>query len=74
MAAILIAIYYFHKLDKILALSGTLLGTPLVMTFPAICHYKLVAKSSLGKAVDVFLVIISFVAMSLCTFNIVHKW
>ena len=36
---IICAMYLKDYLDRIFALSGTLLGTTVVMAIPAICHY-----------------------------------
>ena len=43
--AIIIAMYYLEDLTTILALSGTILGTSVVMTIPTLCHYKLCAET-----------------------------
>ena len=42
---IIAAMYLKDMLDKVLALCGTLLGSTVVMTIPALCHYKLLAKT-----------------------------
>jgi len=40
----ILAIYLYDSLDKVLALCGAILGTTVVLFIPSLCHYKLVAK------------------------------
>ena len=42
---IVLAIYFDKTLDKLSALSGSILGTNVVMILPCTLHYKLVAKT-----------------------------
>jgi hypothetical protein len=60
----ILAIFFYDKLDKILALSGTLLGTTVVLLIPALCHYKLMVKS---KALDIFIAGYSLLVLVGCT-------
>jgi len=38
-SAIIVSIYFADTLDKVLALTGTIFGTGVVMTIPTLCHY-----------------------------------
>ena len=69
---IICAIYLRDSLDKILALSGTILGTTVVMKFPVICHLRLLAKTKTQKAIDLGILAISFGVLFLCTFQIIQ--
>lgn len=71
---IICAIYLKDSLDKILALSGTLLGTTCVMKFPVICHYRLLAKTKWDKAVDISLFMISLIVMLFISYQIILSW
>ena len=42
----LLAIFFYDSLDKVLALSGTMLGTTVVLFIPAVCHYRLIASKA----------------------------
>ena len=48
-SAIVVSIYFAASLDKVLALTGTIFGTAVVMTFPALCHYHLCARTRWEK-------------------------
>ena len=65
---IICAIYLKDVLDQILAISGTILGTTVVMKFPVLCHYKLLAKTKWEKAIDIGMLAISTSVLILCTF------
>ena len=66
-----LAIHFYDKLDKILALSGTLLGTSVVLFLPALCHYKLMQSSN---KVDLFIVSYSLLVLVGCTSIIIYQW
>ena len=68
---IVCAMYLKDSLDKIFALSGTVLGTTVVMSIPAVCHLKLLAKTRTEKIIDVCLVIIATTVMVVCTYRII---
>ena len=72
--AILCAIYLKDKLDKLLALSGTILGSTVVMLVPVLCHFFLIAKTCCEKAVDIILAIIAVTILIVCTFQIIKTW
>lgn len=42
--AMLLALFFYNSLDKLMALSGTILGTTVVLFIPSLCHYKLIAR------------------------------
>ena len=42
--AVLIAVTFYHKLPKILALSGIILGAVIVLILPPLIHNKIVLK------------------------------
>ena len=70
---IVCAMYLRDSLDRIFALSGTLLGTTVVMAVPAICHYKLLAKTKGEKILDVALVVVAMNVMVFCTYRIIMQ-
>lgn len=79
LVGIISALYLAEILDKVFALCGTILGTTVVMTLPALCHYKVIACSEdqgslSGRIVDIMLLIVSIGAMCLCTYQIVIDW
>lgn len=40
---LLFAIQYYSKLDTLLATTALLIGAPVVLIIPSLCHYKLIA-------------------------------
>ena len=41
--AIILALWLYEYLDKVLAIIGTVCGLSVVLVIPSICHYKLIA-------------------------------
>lgn len=71
---IICAIYLKDSLDKMLALSGTVLGTNVVMSIPVICHLRLMARTTTEKVIDFVILFISLTIMILCTYYIILQW
>lgn len=70
LVGIVCAIYLKDDLDKLVSLSGSIMGTTVVMTIPALCHYKLVAKTKMERIVDITLLFISIVVTIVTTYQI----
>ena len=47
------------KMDQFLHIVGALTCTPIAFSFPALFHYKLIAKSVLVKSIDMTIFIVS---------------
>ncbi|KAI0124221.1 transmembrane amino acid transporter protein-domain-containing protein [Xylariales sp. AK1849] len=62
------------NLDKFVALVGNFACIPLVFIYPALLHYKAVAKSRLWKVSDIILCIFGFIAMAYTTALTVISW
>ena len=62
------------KLDKFLGLMGSLLCAPLALFFPALLHYKLLAKTGRDKVIDLALIIISIVVFVFCSATTIIQW
>lgn len=43
-AGMTLAVFFYDDLDRILAMSGCLLGTTVVLIVPSVCHYVLITK------------------------------
>ena len=42
---LIMAIAFYHDLDKLLATTGVLFGTFVVLFVPSLCHYRLLASN-----------------------------
>lgn len=73
-SAIIVSIYFAATLDKVLALTGTIFGTAVVMTIPTLCHYNLIAKTRWEKLKDEALIVVSIAVSCLCTQRIISTW
>ncbi|KAH6655293.1 transmembrane amino acid transporter protein-domain-containing protein [Truncatella angustata] len=62
------------NLDKFVALVGNFACIPLVFIYPAMLHYKAVAKSKLWKYSDIALCIFGFIAMAYTTILTIMSW
>ncbi|ETS79586.1 hypothetical protein PFICI_09439 [Pestalotiopsis fici W106-1] len=62
------------NLDKFVALVGNFACIPLVFIYPALLHYKAVAKSKLWKYSDIALCIFGFIAMAYTTSLTIISW
>jgi hypothetical protein len=63
-----------HSLDKILALSGSILGSTLAVIIPTLCHLKYVANSKREKVSDMVIVSMGSLALLITTFQVISKW
>ena len=63
--------YLKDKLDKVLSLSGCILGTTVCLTMPALSHYYLLAESKKAKAIDIFIIGLAQVILVVCTIEII---
>ena len=73
-SAIIVSLYFADSLDKVLALTGTIFGTAVVMTIPAACHYSLLAKTKWEKLKDGALIVLSVAVSVLCATRIIMTW
>ncbi|KAK9777896.1 putative Amino acid transporter transmembrane domain-containing protein [Seiridium cardinale] len=62
------------NLDKFVALVGNFACIPLVFIYPAMLHYRAVAKSRLWKYSDIALCIFGFIAMAYTTSLTIISW
>lgn len=67
LAGILCALYLKDSLDRVLSLSGCILGTTVCLTMPALSHYSLLARTTKEKAVDLFILVFAQVVLVVCT-------
>jgi len=67
---ILLAVFFYDQLDKILALMGTILGTTVVLFIPACCHYRIMGRSH----VDMFIACYSIVMLILVSSIVFSNW
>jgi len=56
MLGIICAMYLKDQLDKVLALSGCILGTTVCVTMPALSHYYLLADTTSAKVADFIII------------------
>ena len=66
----LFSIQFQAKLDKFLGLSGALLGIPLILIVPNLCHLKICAESKRERFVDLAMFVFSVAVMMLCSYNV----
>ena len=62
------------KLDKFLSIVGSLTCTPIAFTFPALFHLKACAETPKQKAIDMTIIVLSFVILFFCTFLGFYHW
>ena len=58
-SAAILGIVLASDMDKFLGFFGALLGSPMAMTFPALIHYNLVARSRCEKLLDILIITLS---------------
>ena len=71
LAGILCALYLKDSLDKVLSLSGCILGTTVCLTMPVLSHYFLLAQTKTQKAIDIGIFMFAQVVKVVCTINII---
>lgn len=67
LVGILCALYLKDSLDKVLSLSGCILGTTVCLTMPVLSHYFLLARTREEKALDIGIFVISQIVLLVCT-------
>jgi solute carrier family 36 (proton-coupled amino acid transporter) len=70
----LISIVGSTDLDKFVAIVGSVACVPLVYIYPALLHFKAVARSRWVQAGDLLLIVVGFVAMGYTTAVTIYKW
>ena len=63
------SIYLAPILDQFLSISGAILGIPIILIIPTLCHYKVCAESKREKCIDICVISFSTAVMFLCTYN-----
>lgn len=67
-AACFCAIIFHSILDQFLGLTGAILGIPIILIVPLLCHYKLCAIDRFQRGVDVVLISISIFVSIICSY------
>ena len=72
--ASLIAVQFYSKLDKFLALLGAVLCAPLALTIPSLLHLKQVAKTRRARLTDKAIIIFSVILEVLSIYQSLANW
>ena len=70
----LLAIAAWDNVEKLLAIVGACTCCPMAFTLPSLCHWKLVAKTTKQKTIDLTLVVFSVCATVFCTEEVFRTW
>lgn len=54
---VLVALFFYYSLHKILSFSGVVIGSFVVLITPSLVHYKVVATSQCDKTINILIVI-----------------
>ena len=52
-AGLLVALFVSDVLDRVISISGIIIGMSNAMFLPALCHYILVAETKCAKIIDI---------------------
>jgi hypothetical protein len=77
LAGMLLAIFLYQHLDKVLGLCGSILGTTVVLMIPSRLHFLLISKredSKLGRFGDQFITYYSIFVMVFVTALQINMW
>lgn len=69
LAACFTSIMFQLLIDEFLGFTGAILGIPIILIIPLVCHYILVAKSRFEKGLDVVLIVFSAIVAILCSYK-----
>ena len=72
--ACFLSITFTNVLDQFLGVSGALLGVPIILIMPTLCHYILVAKTKTEKVIDISFIVFSVFVTILCSYNGISAW
>ena len=73
-AVAVLAVSLASKIDRFLGLMGSFLCAPLALTFPALLHLRLLARSRAEKTADLCLIIISVGIFFFCSVQSILQW
>ena len=71
---VIMTILLGDKLDKFLAILGSVTCTPMAFTFPALFHLKACAETPKQKFIDIFILVLSIIIFFYCTFKGLQDW
>ena len=57
-----------------MGLAGSIFGMINVLAVPALCHYKLMAKTRSAKTVDIAVIIFAVVMLFVCPATVIMQW
>lgn len=72
--ALLIAITFYYKLHKILGFSAVVVGSIIVLVFPALIHNKIIADTPMAKAGNYFVLGYSVLASITIAVALILTW
>lgn len=72
--ACFLSITFANVLDHFLGVSGAILGVPIILIMPTLCHYALVAETQVQKGIDIGFILFSCVVTALCSYNGIKNW
>lgn len=62
------------KIGKFLGILGAFTCTPIAFTFPAMFHYKAIAKTKFQRGVDITIIVFSIIVMLFCGIDGIINW
>jgi len=71
---IVIAVMFGRRFDLILSLLGSISCIPLGLVVPGLIHYKLLGRSNLSKAIDIFLIVVGSALTILTSTNSLYTY
>lgn len=71
---VVLTILLKDKLDKFLSILGAISCTPIAFGLPALFHFKLVAKTTCEKTLDILLLILTPIIMVYCSAEGIRTW
>ena len=74
LAGICITLMVADKLDRVMGLAGAIFGMVNVLAVPALCHFKLMAKTKRAKAIDISVIIFAIVMLFICPATVIMQW
>lgn len=67
--ACFLSIVFHEIIDEFLGLTGAVLGVPIILTIPTLCHYILCAKTKFEKYADLTIIVISLMIAIFCSYK-----
>lgn len=72
--ACFLSIVFSSTIDKFLGISGAVLGIPIILLVPTLCHLIIVAQTKTERVIDYLIIVFSIFVLILCSYKSINAY